>query len=57
MLVLARKRGEIINIGPITVQVLAVKGSQVKLGVVAPQDMPIWRSVNKETHDGEAKPA
>ena len=44
MLVLSRKHGEAIVIGNgITVTVLAVDGDRVKLGVVAPSEVPIHR--------------
>ena len=44
MLVLSRKRGETITIGnDITVTVLAVDGDRVKLGVVAPAEVPVHR--------------
>ncbi len=44
MLVLSRKRGETIVIGNgITVSVLAVNGDRVKLGVVAPAEVPVHR--------------
>jgi carbon storage regulator len=44
MLVLSRKNGEAIVIGDgITVTVLAVEGGRVKLGVVAPREVPIHR--------------
>ena len=44
MLVLSRKRGETIVIGNgITVKVLAVNGDRVKLGVVAPVEVPVHR--------------
>jgi len=44
MLVLSRKRGETIVIGNgIAVTVLAVDGDRVKLGVVAPVEVPIHR--------------
>jgi len=45
MLVLSRKCGEAIIIaGNITVTVLEVQGSRVKLGFVAPCDAPIHRA-------------
>ena len=45
MLVLSRKCGEAINISDnITVTVLEVQGSRVKLGFAAPGDMPIHRA-------------
>lgn len=44
MLALSRKRGETIVIGDgITVTVLAVDGDRVKLGVVAPAEVPVHR--------------
>jgi carbon storage regulator len=44
MLVLSRKRGEAIVIGDgITITVLAVDGDRVKLGVVAPTEVPVHR--------------
>jgi carbon storage regulator len=44
MLVLSRKREEAIVIGNgITVTVLAVDGDRVKLGVVAPSEVPVHR--------------
>ena len=45
MLVLSRKRGESIVISDdITVTVLEVQGSRVKLGFVAPGEAPIHRA-------------
>ena len=44
MLILTRKLGEQINIGDdITVTLLEVKGTQVKLGIEAPKDISIHR--------------
>ena len=44
MLILTRKLGEVINIGDvIKIQVLEIKGKQVRLGIEAPQDMSIHR--------------
>ena len=44
MLVLSRKRKETIVIGSgITVTVLAVDGDRVKLGIVAPAEVPVHR--------------
>ena len=44
MLVLTRKIGETIRIGDhVTVQVLAVRGGQVRLGLTAPADVRIFR--------------
>ncbi|EFC92010.1 carbon storage regulator, CsrA [Dethiosulfovibrio peptidovorans DSM 11002] len=45
MLVLSRKVGEGMKIGEdITLRILEVKGDTVKLGFVAPKNVPIWRS-------------
>lgn len=46
MLVLTRKMGQSVDIdcGTVTVTVLQVNGSQVKLGLVAPADMAVHRA-------------
>ena len=45
MLVLSRKIGERIVIGEnVTVMVMEVSGQRVRLGVVAPDDVPIHRA-------------
>ncbi len=44
MLVLTRKGGESIRIGTsIKISVLDVKGSQVKIGIEAPEDVAVYR--------------
>ena len=44
MLILTRKVGEVIRIGDtVTIRVLEVRGSQVRLGVEAPADVRIFR--------------
>ena len=44
MLVLSRKLGEVLVIGnSITVTVVAVDGDRVRLGIVAPAEVPIHR--------------
>ena len=44
MLVLSRKRGEAICIGDtITITILATDGGRVKIGVAAPQEVPVHR--------------
>ena len=44
MLVLSRKRGESVVIGDgVTVTVLSVEGDRVRLGFVAPAEVPIHR--------------
>jgi len=49
MLVLSRKRGEVITIGNgVTVTVLSVHGDKVKIGVLAPAEVPIHR---QEIHE------
>ena len=48
MLILTRKKGEAIAIGDhIQVQVLNVKGGQVRIGIDAPRDVQI----NRESYD------
>ena len=45
MLVLSRKSGESIKIGPdVEITVLAVQGNRVRLGIVAPTDISILRA-------------
>ena len=45
MLVLSRKKNESIVIdGRIKVTVVEIKGSQIRLGIEAPQDVPICRA-------------
>jgi carbon storage regulator len=49
MLVLSRKRGEMITIGEgVVVTVLAIQGDRVKLGVVAPIEVPVHRQEIRE---------
>jgi carbon storage regulator len=44
MLILTRRVGETINIGPdISVTVLGVNGHQVRLGIAAPKDVAVHR--------------
>lgn len=44
MLILSRRPGESVKIGnDVTVVVLAVKGPQVRLGFLAPQDVAVHR--------------
>ena len=56
MLVLSRKGGERIVIGEdVTVMVLEVNGQRVRLGVVAPDDVPVHRAevVQRIPHENE----
>ena len=44
MLVLRRKIGEQIQIGDgVVIKVLAINGRSVRIGIEAPEAMPIWR--------------
>lgn len=44
MLILTRRVGETVMIGSeITVTVLGVKGNQVRLGILAPNEVPVHR--------------
>ena len=62
MLALSRKKGEAIVINNnIEVTILEVKGDQVKVGITAPREVPVYRSevyqqiqnANKEAVDAE----
>jgi carbon storage regulator len=45
MLVLSRKPGEAIHIGSgITITVVEVKGSRVRVGIQAPDEVPVLRA-------------
>ncbi len=45
MLVLTRKLGEKIHIGAdITLTIVEIKGGKIRLGVEAPEDVPIFRA-------------
>jgi len=44
MLVLTRKKGEILAIGEdILISVIDVRGDAVRIGIEAPKSVPIWR--------------
>lgn len=44
MLILTRRVGEILRIGPdVSVMVLGVKGNQVRIGITAPQNVAVHR--------------
>jgi carbon storage regulator len=43
MLVLTRKVGEIVDVGPCSVQVVKIDGGKVRLGIVAPKNVPVLR--------------
>jgi len=57
MLILTRKVGEMIRIGDaVTIRVLEVRGSQVRLGVDAPADVRIFREeVYRASHEEKAE--
>jgi carbon storage regulator len=59
MLVLSRKAGERLMIGPnIVVTVLEVRGNVVKLGCVAPMEVPIHREeVRQRLHGAKEAPS
>ena len=55
MLILTRKAGETIVINDnIRVTVLSVKGNQIRLGVEAPEDVPVHRQEIHERIKAEA---
>jgi carbon storage regulator len=56
MLILTRKAGETIVINDhIRVTVLSVKGNQIRLGVEAPEDVPVHRQEIHERIKAEAE--
>ena len=57
MLILTRRVGESLVIGnDITVTVLSVKGNQVRIGVNAPQEVPIHREeIHRQMKIGEGQ--
>jgi carbon storage regulator len=56
MLILTRHVEQTIMIGPdITVTVLGVKGSQVRLGIEAPRDVTVDREEIRERKDAEKR--
>ena len=58
MLILTRKVGETIVINDnIRVTVLSVKGNQIRLGVEAPEDVPVHRQEIHERIKAEAEAA
>lgn len=63
MLILTRRIGETINIGDdVTVTVLGLHGSQVRLGIAAPTAVPVHRSeiyerIQKERAAQQPRPA
>lgn len=66
MLALSRKKGEAIIINNnVEVTILEVKGDQVKIGITAPKDVPIYRKevyvqiqeANKESVNAEGMEA
>jgi carbon storage regulator len=56
MLVLTRKSNQSIMIGDdIEVSVLSVMGEKVRIGIQAPQDVPVFRTeIYLEIHSGES---
>ena len=54
MLVLSRTIGSAIILGDdIEIEVVAIRGNQVQLGIRAPQEVEIWRSELKQAPDNE----
>jgi carbon storage regulator len=48
MLVLSRSKGDAVTIGQVIVEVVEIRGDKVRLGVTAPDDVPVHR---REVHD------
>lgn len=60
MLVLSRKKSEdiVINNGEITVRVVEIRGDKVRLGIIAPKEIPVHRlEVHEQIMFGKVKPA
>ncbi|MFM7148325.1 MAG: carbon storage regulator CsrA [Gemmataceae bacterium] len=59
MLVLSRKKNETIVINnDITVTVVEIRGDKVRLGIVAPKDVPVHRQeIFEAIRNGAEKPA
>lgn len=59
MLILTRRTGEMLKIGDaVEVVVMGVKGNQVRLGIKAPKDVPVFREeiyqrIEKEKADAQ----
>jgi len=57
MLVIARRIGESLRIGPnITVTILGVKGSQIRVGIDAPKDGEVHRQEDYQRKQGPGQP-
>ena len=53
MLVLSRRKGEIVCIGDIRVTIVEIREDKVRLGIEAPRDVPVhrlevWQAIQKE---------
>ena len=58
MLILTRRIGETIVIGPdVRVTVMAVNGSQVRIGIAAPKDVRVDRTEIRDRIDREKRGA
>lgn len=58
MLILTRRTGETVMVGDdISITVLGVKGSQVRVGIKAPRDVPVHREEIYERIKQEARSA
>lgn len=56
MLILTRRTGETLKIGPdVEVTVMAVHGSQVRIGIKAPKDVRVDRSEIRDRIDAEKR--
>lgn len=57
MLVLSRQRDETIMIGDIEVTVVDIRGDKVRLGITAPQEVPVHRKEVYEAIQREQRAA
>jgi carbon storage regulator len=57
MMILMRRMGETVMVGDdVTVTVIGVKGTQVRLGINAPKDVPVHREEIHERIQREQRP-
>jgi carbon storage regulator len=56
MLVLTRKVGEAVMVGDVPVTVVEISGDKVRLGIEAPEDVPVHREEVYRTIWGDVTP-
>ncbi len=57
MLILTRRVNEVLMVGnDVAVTILSIKGNQVRIGIVAPKDVPVHREEVYERVQRERRP-